>query len=422
MSPTQSTQQPERSLLDTAQQRLDATAELIGLADGVHQVLRHTKRELTVHFPVRHDDESVHVYTGYRVHHNISLGPAKGGIRYTPGLTLDTMRALAMLMTWKCALVNIPFGGAKGGVAIEPKSLSQRELERLTRRYATEIGILLGPEKDIAAPDIGTGDRVMAWIMDTKSMHEGHSVTATVTGKPTEVGGSEGRTDAAGRGVTYLTLEALRGIDTPETPTVAIQGFGQVGQSTARLLGEQGLRVVAVSDGGGGVYREAGIDVDALYAHRREAGAVQGFAGATPITNAELLELPVTVLVPAAREQQVHAGNADRVAAKLVTEAANAGLTPEADRILADRGIPVVPDVLAGSGGVVVSYFEWVQDLQAFFWDRAEVDQRLQQILVNAYREAQAVAAQRKVDLRSAAYAIAVQRVAAASSARGIYP
>ena len=412
----------ERSLLEIAQERLDATANLIGLDDAVRRMLRTTKRELTVHFPVKHEDGSVRLYTGYRVHHNISLGPAKGGIRYTAGLTLDTMRALAMLMTWKCALVNIPFGGAKGGVAIDPKTLSDAELERLTRRYATEIALLIGPEKDIAAPDIGTGDRVMAWIMDTKSMHEGHSVTATVTGKPTEVGGSEGRVDAAGRGVTYLTLEALRRLDAPDKPTVAIQGFGQVGRSAARILAARGLRVVAVTDSGGGVCSEAGLDVEALRAHRGEAGRLRGFPGAEPITNAELLALPVTVLVAAAREHELHAGNAGRVRARLVIEAANAGLTPEADRILADRGIPVVPDVLAGSGGVVVSYFEWVQDLQAFFWDRAEVDERLQHVLVRAYREAQAVAGERHIDLRSACHAVAVRRVAAANMARGIYP
>ncbi|MBO0744584.1 MAG: Glu/Leu/Phe/Val dehydrogenase [Candidatus Dormibacteraeota bacterium] len=408
-----------------ARRRVDEAAQRLELPDHSRLTLRETKRELTVHFPVRRegDEDHVQVFTGYRVHHNIALGPAKGGIRYSPDVTLDTMRALSMLMTWKSAVVNIPFGGAKGGVAVDPRALTTVELERLTRRYATEIGILLGPERDIAAPDIGTGARVMAWIMDTKSMHEGHSVTATVTGKPTDVGGSEGRTDAAGRGVTYLTLEALRHQpNVPQTPTVAVQGFGQVGASAARLLAQEGLRVVAVSDHTEGIFAEGGLDVDALRRHQQEAGTVKGFPNTEPITNEELLALPVTVLVPAAREDQVHAGNADRVRAGLVIEAANAGLTEEADRILEGRAIEVVPDVLAGSGGVVVSYFEWVQDLQAFFWDRAEVEQRLRGVLAGAYRRTRALAAERELDLRSAAYMLAVRRVAAASAARGTYP
>lgn len=413
------------SLLEAARRRVDQTAELLELPEHSRLTLRETKRELTVHFPVRRagDEDHVEVFTGYRVHHNIALGPAKGGIRYSPDVTLDTMRALSMLMTWKSAVVNIPFGGAKGGVAVDPKTLTSVELERLTRRYATEIGILLGPERDIAAPDIGTGDRVMAWIMDTKSMHEGHSVTATVTGKPTAVGGSEGRTDAAGRGVTYLTLEALRHLpNAPQTPTVAVQGFGQVGASAARLLAREGLRVVAVSDHTGGVFAEGGLDLDALELYHRETGTVGGFPNAEPLTNDELLVLPVTVLVPAAREHQVHAANADRIQARLVTEAANAGLTEEADRILEERGVDVVPDILAGSGGVVVSYFEWVQDLQAFFWDRAEVDQRLRAVLAAAYQRTRALATDRGLDLRRAAYMLAVGRVAAAAAARGTYP
>ena len=413
------------SLLDAARRRVDEAAERLELPDHSRLTLRETKRELTVHFPVRREGDEAHVevFTGYRVHHNIALGPAKGGIRYSPDVTLDTMRALSMLMTWKSAVVNIPFGGAKGGVAVDPKTLTGVELERLTRRYATEIGILLGPERDIAAPDIGTGDRVMAWMMDTKSMHEGHSVTAAVTGKPTAVGGSEGRTEAAGRGVTYVTLEALRHLpNAPQTPTVAVQGFGQVGAPSARLLAGEGLRVVAVSDRRGGVFAEGGLDLEALSRHHREAGTVAGFPHAEPISNQDLLELPVTVLVPAAREHQIHVGNADRVRARLVTEAANAGLTDAADRILEARGVDVVPDILAGSGGVVVSYFEWVQDLQAFFWDRAEVDQRLRAVLAQTYQRTRTLAVERGLDLRRAAYMLAVRRVAAASAARGTYP
>ncbi len=422
-----STQVESGSLLDDARRRIDEVAERLELPDRARLVLRETKRELTVHFPVRREGDGaaapVELFTGYRVHHNIALGPAKGGIRYAPDVTLDTMRAMAMLMTWKSAVVNIPFGGAKGGVAVDPKTLTLVELERLTRRYATEIGILLGPDRDIAAPDIGTDERVMAWIMDTKSMHEGHSVTATVTGKPTDVGGSEGRSEAAGRGVTYLTLEALRHLPSvPETPTVAVQGIGHVGASTARLLTRAGLSVVALSDHTGGIYNERGLDLEALARHHAETGTVEGFAGTEAITNQELLALPVTVLVPAARESQIHAGNADQVRAALVTEAANAGLTEQADRILESRGIPVVPDVLAGSGGVVVSYFEWVQDLQAFFWDRAEVEGRLRAVLAGAYQRTQALAAERGLDLRRAAYTLAVRRIAAAGAARGTYP
>jgi glutamate dehydrogenase (NAD(P)+) len=363
------------------------------------------------------------VYTGYRVQHNIHRGPAKGGIRYARGLSIDTVKAMAMLMTWKCAVVGIPYGGAKGGVDVDPRALSPTELEHLTRRYATEISLLIGPERDIPAPDLGTSPEVMAWIMDTLSMHMGHSVTASVTGKPTEVGGSEGRGDASGRGVTYLTLEALKylHVDT-ETPTVAIQGFGHVGRSTARLLNDAGLRVVAVSDSRGGVYNEKGLDLSALEEYRRFRGGVSGFKKADDVTNQELLELPVTVLVPAATEEQVNAANAGRVKARLVTEAANAGLTPEADAILRERGIMVLPDILASSGGVVVSYFEWVQDLQAFFWEQEEVNTKLHHVITRSFYEVLHISVNKRIDMRTAAYAQAVERVANAVKVRGIYP
>ena len=412
-----------KSAFETAQKRFDSAADVVGLADDTRRVLREPKRELTVHFPVRHDDGSVHVYTGYRVQHNISRGPAKGGLRYSRGLTLDTVKALAMLMTWKCAVVGIPYGGAKGGVAVDPNALSTAELEHLTRRYATEIAVLIGPEKDIPAPDLGTTPQVMAWIMDTISMHSGHSVTASVTGKPVDVGGSEGRLEASGRGITYLTLEALKYLHVEdETPTVAVQGFGHVGASTVRLLHEAGLRIVAVGDSRGAVYNPKGLDLQALHEHRRFRGTVAGFKKAEDVSRTELLELPVTVLVPAAVEQQIHEHNASRIQARLITEAANAAVTPEADALLNEKGIFVLPDILANSGGVVVSYFEWVQDLQAFFWEEEEINTKLHHVITRAFYEVLHTSVNKRVDLRTAAYALAVQRVANASVVRGIYP
>jgi glutamate dehydrogenase (NAD(P)+) len=412
-----------KSAFEIAQRRFDTAADVVGIADDTRRVLREPKRELTVHFPVRHDDGSVRVYTGYRVQHNISRGPAKGGIRYSPGLTLDTVKSLAMLMTWKCAVVGIPYGGAKGGVSVDPNALSKNELEHLTRRYATEIAVLIGPEKDIPAPDLGTNPQVMAWIMDTISMHSGHSVTASVTGKPVDVGGSEGRIEASGRGITYLTLEALKYLHVEdETPTVAVQGFGQVGASTVRLLTEAGLRVVAISDSKGATYNPHGLDMSALEQHRQFRGTVAGFKKGEDMTPAELLELPVTVLVPAAVEQQITERNADRIRARLITEAANAAVSPEADAVLNERGIFVLPDILANSGGVVVSYFEWVQDLQAFFWEEEEINTKLHHVITRAFYEVLHTSVNKRVDLRTAAYALAVQRVANASVVRGIYP
>jgi glutamate dehydrogenase (NAD(P)+) len=411
------------SAFTIAQRRFDVAADVLGLSDDTRLLLREVKRELTVHFPVRHDDRSVHVYTGFRVHHNINRGPAKGGIRYSSDLTLDMTKALAMLMTWKCAAMGIPYGGAKGGVVVDPRALSQNELEHLTRRYATEIALLIGPEKDIPAPDLGTTPQVMAWIMDTVSMHAGHSVTASVTGKPVDVGGSEGRQEAAGRGVTYLTLEALKYLHVgDETPTVAIQGFGKVGASTARLLQEAGLRVVAVSDSRGAVHNPRGLDLRALDEHRRFHGGVSGFKKAEDLDGEALLELPVTVLVPAATEQQITERNADRVQARLITEAANAAISPEADTILHERGTLLVPDILANSGGVIVSYFEWVQDLQAFFWEEEEINTKLHHVITRAFYEVLHASVNKRVDMRTAAYVLAVQRVANATTVRGIYP
>jgi glutamate dehydrogenase (NAD(P)+) len=406
-----------------AQARFDATTEVVKLSDDACRILRQPKRELTVHFPVRLDDGSVRVFTGYRVHHNISRGPAKGGLRYAPDVDLDTIKALAMLMTWKCAVARIPFGGAMGGVGVDPKALSVRELEHVTRRYATEISLLAGPERDIPAPDLGTTPQVMAWIMDTMSMHRGHSVTASVTGKPVGLGGSEGRLDAAGRGVTYLTLEVLKYMGLAErTPTVAVQGCGQVGRSAARLLRDAGLRVVAVGDSGGAVFNPRGLDLSALAAHRGFRGGVSGFKKAHDISAAELLALPVTVLVLAAVEGQVTEKNASAVRAQLIAEAANAAITAEADAILRQQGAFVVPDVLASSGGVIVSYFEWVQDLQAFFWGEEEVNTKLHHVITRAFYEVLHHSINKGIDLRTAACAIAIKRVADATTARGIYP
>ncbi len=411
------------SAYSTAQHQFDLAADVLDLPDEIRTQLREVKRELVVHFPVHLDNNSIELFTGYRVQHNISRGPAKGGIRYQAGLTLDAVKAMAMLMTWKCAVVGLPYGGAKGGVDVDPRRLSAGELEHLTRRFATEIALLIGPEKDIPAPDMGTTPQIMAWIMDTLSMHAGHSVPASVTGKPIEVGGSEGRDDAPGRGLTFLTLEALKYLHVQEeTPTVAVQGYGTVGGSAARLMSEAGLRVVAVSDSKSGTYNPKGLDLDALREHRQVRGTVGGFRGGEEVTNAELLELPVTVLVPAAIENQVTAKNADRVKARLITEGANVPLTPEADSILHDRDVFVVPDILANSGGVIVSYFEWVQDLQAFFWEGEEINTKLHHIITRAFYEVLHTSVNKRLTMRTAAYALAVQKVANASVVRGIYP
>ena len=411
------------SAYETAQRRFDAAAEVIGLSDDARRALREVKRELTVHFPVRMDDGSVHVFTGWRVQHNISRGPAKGGIRYHPEANLELVKALAMLMTWKCAAVGIPYGGSKGAVRVDPTKLSLSELEHLTRRFATEIALLIGPERDIPAPDMGTSPQVMAWIMDTISMHSGHSVTASVTGKPVDVGGSEGRVDAPGRGATYLTLEALKYLHfEDQTPTVAIQGYGKVGRSAAHLLSEAGLSIVAIGDSKGAVHNPKGLDIAALEEHRQVRGTVVGFKKADAVASEQLLELPVTVLVPAAIENQITEQNAGRVRARLITEGANAAISPEADPILHERGIFVVPDIIANAGGVIVSYFEWVQDLQAFFWEEEEINTKLHHVITRAFYEILHTSVNRHIDMRLAAYALAVQRVANATTVRGIYP
>jgi glutamate dehydrogenase (NAD(P)+) len=414
---------PASATLAIAQHNFDRAAEQLHLDPSLASVLRQIKRELIVHFPVEMDDGSFRVYTGFRVQHNLARGPAKGGLRYHPAMTLADARALAMFMTWKAAVVGLPFGGAKGGVIVDPKTLSIVERERLTRRLTTELSLLLGADRDIPAPDIGTGPQEMAWIMDTLSMHAGHSVPASVTGKPISIGGSEGRTAAVGRGITTVAVQALRdaGID-PVGATAAIQGFGHVGSNTAELLGAAGVRVVAVSDSGGGVHSDAGLDVDALTSLKEEGGAFADYVGADSLSNDELLTLPVDLLVPCALEAQITAANAAQVSARVIAEGANAAVDPAGDDILADRGVVIIPDILANAGSAAASYFEWVQDLQAFFWAPGETNARLREVMVRSYDAVRARSQAESVSMREAAYHIAVAKVAEATEVRGIYP
>lgn len=409
--------------LAIALHHFERAAAQLHLDDSTTAVLGQVKRELVVHFPVEMDDGNFRVFTGFRVQHNIARGPAKGGLRYHPHVTIADARALAMYMTWKASVTDLPFGGAKGGVIVDPKTLSLGERERLTRRFATEISLLVGPERDIPAPDLGTGPQEMAWIMDTLSMHAGYSVPASVTGKPVVIGGSEGRHAAVGRGLTTVVLQALRdaGID-PAGATAAVQGFGQVGSTTAQLLGAAGLRVVAVSDSSGGVHRDAGLDIDALTNLKLEGGSLSDHVPADRISNEDLLSLQVDVLVPAAMERQVTATNAPQVRARVLAEAANGALEPAADDILGENGTVIIPDILANAGGVVVSYFEWVQDLQAFFWAKGEVNSRLKDVMVRSFEAVRAAAREGDLTLREAAYQLAVAKVAEATTVRGIYP
>jgi glutamate dehydrogenase/leucine dehydrogenase len=409
---------------ETAKQQIDIVADLIGLNGGIREVLKHPKRELTVNFPVRLDDGSFRVFTGYRVQYNMARGPTKGGIRYHPQVTLDEVRALAAWMTWKCAVVNIPYGGAKGGVICDPKKMSIGELERLTRRYASEIASIIGPEVDIPAPDVYTDSQTMAWIMDTYSMQKGYSVPGVVTGKPISLGGSEGRAEATGRGCSYVVREAAKeaGIRV-KGATVAVQGFGNAGSVAANLLhDEQGATIVAVSDTKGGIYKADGFNPHAVEEHKHKTGSVLGFPGTKSISNEELLETKADVLIPAALENQITAKNADRIQAKLVAEAANGPTLPEADKILFQKKIPVLPDVLANAGGVTVSYFEWAQDIQGFYWPLQQVNERLEQVMVRSYADVRKAAQERKVHNRTAAYVVAIQRVVDAIRARGFYP
>jgi glutamate dehydrogenase (NAD(P)+) len=408
----------------TAIEQFNAVAGRMRIDEGMQQVLRAPMRELTVNFPVQMDDGRIQVFTGYRVQHNVARGPAKGGIRYHPSVSLDEVRALAMWMTWKCAVANLPYGGAKGGVTVDPRALSGRELERLTRRYATEISIIVGPGDDIPAPDMGTDAQIMAWIMDTYSMHVGHSVPGVVTGKPIALGGTRGRTEATGRGLLFITQVAAELLDLNlHQASVAVQGFGNVGSVAARLLAEAGCKLVAISDISGAIYDPNGFDWEYLAALKR-SGPLLAAADRTHqhLTNAELLELPVDILVPAAMENQITARNAGKIQARLIVEGANGPTTTEADRILAQKGVFLVPDIVANSGGVVVSYFEWVQDLQSFFWEEDEVNSRLHRIMTRSFAEVREIALAEGVSMREAAYMLAIRRVADAVETRGIYP
>jgi glutamate dehydrogenase (NAD(P)+) len=406
-----------------AQQQFDLAAERLNLDPGLRRVLREPRRELTVHFPVKMDDGSVQVYTGYRVQHNLGRGPAKGGIRYHQDVSLDEVKALAMWMTWKCAVVGIPYGGGKGGVIVDPKKLSQKELESLSRRFFTEIEVLVGPEKDIPAPDVNTNAQVMAWFMDTYSMHVGHTVPGVVTGKPISLGGSEGRNEATARGTVFCIIEAARhlGIELPKA-RVAVQGFGNAGSIAAQLISDEGATVVAVSDSTGGIHNPDGLEIKRVIAWKKEHGTVQGFPGATDVTNAEVLEVDCNILIPAALEGQITEANAGNIKARLIAEAANGPTTPEADRILFKNSKFMIPDILCNAGGVTVSYFEWVQDLNRDHWSERVVNDKLREIMIKAFQEVLAIARREQCDMRTAAYLLAVQRVADATAMRGLYP
>ena len=409
---------------ETAKKQVDIVADLLGLNGGIREVLKHPKRELTVNFPVRMDDGTFRVFTGHRVQYNMARGPTKGGIRYHPQVTLDEVRALAAWMTWKCAVVNIPYGGAKGGIICDPKSMSKGELERLTRRYASEISLIIGPEIDIPAPDVYTDAQTMAWIMDTFSMQKGYSVPGVVTGKPISLGGSEGRGEATGRGCAYVVREAAKDVGVRvKGATVAVQGFGNAGSIASTLLcDEQGSLLVAASDSRGGVYKADGLNPHDVEAHKQKTGSVVNYPGTKALTNDELLQSKVDILIPAALENQITKKNADKIQAKIVAEAANGPTLPEADTILFQKGITVLPDVLANAGGVTVSYFEWAQDIQGYFWPLDEVNRRLESVMVRSYADVHKAALAHKVHNRTAAYALAIQRVVDAIKIRGIYP
>ncbi len=411
------------SAWDMALRQYDRAADKLNVNPSVRGVLRLPKREVTVHFPVQMDDGSTTIFTGYRVWHNVTRGPAKGGIRYHPSTDLDEVRALAMWMTWKCACVKIPYGGAKGGVTCDPKAMSQRELERMTRRYTTELAEVIGPDTDIPAPDVNTNPQVMAWIMDTYSMHHGHSIPGVVTGKPLSIGGSEGRIEATGHGVVYMIQEAAKALNVEiDGARAAVQGFGNAGASTARFLEEVGARVIAVSDSRGGVFNGDGLDLALVTRHKEETGSVVGTPRTSPVSNPDLLELECDILVPAALEGIITDRNAGSVKARIVAEAANGPTTPEADEILRGKGVFLIPDVLCNAGGVTVSYFEWVQDREEFFWSLEEINARLRRVMVRAFDDVYRTSVEHDVDMRLAAYMLAVSRVAEATLTRGIYP
>ena len=413
----------ERNLFQMAVEQFGYAAEKMGLDDNLRRLLSVCQRQYTVNFPVQMDDGSIRMFEGHRVQHNIGRGPAKGGIRYHPLVTIDEVKALAMWMTWKCAVVGIPFGGAKGGVTLDPKALSMHELENLTRRFTSEISVLIGPHKDIPAPDVNTNAQVMAWMMDTYSMQMGYSVPGVVTGKPLNLGGSEGRVEATGRGAVYMAVAACKhlGLKLPDQ-RIVVQGFGNVGSVAAKLIAEAGSKVVGVSDVSGGYYNAAGLDIPAMIRYSRSNGSLEDYPEAQRISNAELLALPCDILIPAALEGQLTAANADAVQARMIVEGANGPTTPEADQVFDDKGIYLVPDILANAGGVTVSYFEWVQALQAFAWTEQEVNSRLRYIMDKAFTATVVSAEKHKVNLRTGALISAIGLVADAATVRGIYP
>jgi glutamate dehydrogenase (NAD(P)+) len=413
---------PEASVFGDGIAYFNEAAALLDLASGLRRILTKPSRQIIFSIPFQRDNGELEVFTGYRVQYNFARGPAKGGIRYHPGVTLDEVTALAFWMTWKCAVVDLPFGGGKGGVTCDPATLSQGELERITRRYAAELVEVVGPDKDVPAPDVGTTPQIMAWFMDTYSMHTRQHAPGVVTGKPVAIGGSRGRVEATGRGVSLLGLAQLRrmGID-PVGAKIVVQGFGNVGSIAARLFAEAGCIVVAISDVSGGYYNSAGIDVPGAIAYSQEHHSLAGYRGGVPITNEAMLELRCEVLVPAALEKQFTASNADAVQARLIIEGANGPTTPEADHIFAQRGIVVIPDILANAGGVTVSYFEWVQDRAGYFWKEAEVNERLADVMLENFAKVGEIAAARGVTLRTAAYMLAIERVVTSMNIRGVY-
>jgi glutamate dehydrogenase (NAD(P)+) len=411
----------ERGVFGAMLQEFEGAARILNLDPGIWKILTKPKRQIIVSCPVQMDNGNIEVFTGYRVQYNITLGPAKGGIRFHPNVNLDEVTALAAWMTWKCAVAQLPFGGGKGGVICDPTKMSKRELEALTRRYTAEIIDAIGPEKDVPAPDVNTNEQVMAWFMDTYSMHIGHTSTAVVTGKPVEMGGSLGRREATGRGVMIITRESAKhlGFDLAGA-RIAVQGFGNVGSVAADLLSDMGAKVIAVTDWKSGIYNEAGLDIKRLIAHNQQYRTVEGFEG-QPLTNEELFKLDVDVLIPAALEEQITATNAAAIKARLIVEGANGPTTPEAHKLLHDRGVFIVPDILANAGGVTVSYFEWVQDRHGYFWPEHEVNERLEAKMCQAFSEVLRTAQKFAVDMRVAAYIVAINRVATVTKLRGMY-
>jgi glutamate dehydrogenase/leucine dehydrogenase len=413
----------EKNPFEIAKQQIDIAAEKLNLRKDLVEWIKTPRRELTVNFPVKMDDGTTKIFTGYRVQHNMARGPCKGGIRYHPDVTLDEVRALATWMTMKCAVLNLPFGGAKGGVICNPKEMSQGELERLTRRYTFEISIIIGPDRDIPAPDVYTNSQTMAWIMDTYSMNKGYSTLGVVTGKPLGLGGSKGRNEATARGCVFTIRESAKklGMDLKKA-TAVVQGYGNAGSIAAQLLHEHGVKILAVSDSKGGIYNKDGLNPSEVLKHKEKTGSVINFPGCENVTNEELLELECDILVPAALENVITEKNADKIKAKIVAEAANGPVTPEADKILNKKGVFVIPDILANAGGVTVSYFEWVQDLQAHFWTEEEVNAKLEKCMVESFNDVYDMHLKEKVDMRTAAYILALTRVADATTTRGVFP